>query len=341
MRPRVASLVAFGLAVSACQTDYGNPFAAPVALPPPAAATLLFVGNAHDARRTAPRELFALDDAGGPPTRLTACGAKSPLCEIVEVAPAPDRGRVAVRRRLDSDRDAMLEVDEDDGVYVVDLARGLEGRTIATRGISGVDWSPFDDLLVYSAPGEGGIEDLFSAFANGSEDGNRTRTADIRERRFRFDPGGRVLTYERSVAGQRSEIWLYRNLQIQGKLTGTAEPAGATLPGTHYVIGSDADPDFAPDLSGVVFRRLTGAGEGGRGTWDIMTVGVDGMNLRVIASGPAYRGAPDWGVKGIVFPEIPVGGATGQLVVVEPGGARRVILTQAASAALDSPRWLP
>ena len=34
-----------------------------------------------------------------------------------------------------------------------------------------------------------------------------------------------------------------------------------------------------------------------------MTVHNDGTGLATIATGPGYRGAPDWGVKGIVFAE--------------------------------------
>src|SRR5687767_133131 len=101
------------LAALACQTSYDNPFLAPAAAPVPAGATLLFVGNAYDSSRIAPRELFAVDDRGGAATRLTACATRSPACEVSEVAPAPDRNRVAIRRRLDLNRDGALHADED------------------------------------------------------------------------------------------------------------------------------------------------------------------------------------------------------------------------------------
>jgi dipeptidyl aminopeptidase/acylaminoacyl peptidase len=338
---RVATLVLL-LAAVACQTSYDNPFLPPAASPVPAGATVLFIGNGHDTSRNAPRELFAIDDRGGSPTRLTTCSSRAPACEVQEVAPAPDRNRVAVRRRVDGDRDGDFDADEDDGIYVVDLARGVEGQTIPPKGITSLDWSPVDDLVVYSAPGEGGLEDLFSAFANGSEDGNRTATADVRERRFRFHPRDRVLVYERSQPGQRTEVWLYQNLLLQRRLTaGVTDVPAATLPGTHYLVGSDTDPDIDPALTGVVFRRLTGLGERGRGTWDVLTVDGNGANLRVVAAGPAYRSAPDWGPKGIMFSETPVGGASASLVVVDETGARRIVMTQPAAFALESPRWLP
>jgi hypothetical protein len=340
MRKRLAGPLAVAVLGASCQTNYESPFTRPVAAPAPTAATLVFVGNAHDAAPGAPRELFALDDRGGAPTRLTACAQRTPTCEFVSVAPSHDRNRVAAQRRADANRDGVIGADEDDGIYVVDLTRGVEGQTIAPKGISGIDWSPVDDVLVYAARGEGGIDDLWSAFPDGSSDGNRSLTADVRERGFRFSPNGQILAYERSTAGLPSEVWLYRTLQQQAKVT-TGGDAGAALPGTHYVIGSDADPDFSPDFTSIVFRRLTGLGERGRGTWDILTISTSGTDLKTLASGPAFRGAPDWGTKGIVFAETPVGGTATNLVVMDPFGNRRVVFTQGASFALDSPRWLP
>jgi dipeptidyl aminopeptidase/acylaminoacyl peptidase len=340
MRPRLSLLLAVAALAPACQTDYESPFMRPVSAPIPSAATLLFVGNAYEGSTRAPRELFALDDRGGVPTRLTACASRTPICEVAAVAPSHDRNRVALQRRLDGNRDGSLTADEDDGIYVVDLTRGVEGQTITPKGINGLDWSPTDDLLVYTARGEGGLDDLWSAFPDGTGDGNRSLTPDVRERGFRFSPNGQILAYERSTGGLPGEIWLYRTLQQQAKMT-TAPAAGAVLPGTHYVIGADADPDFSPDFTSLVFRRLTGIGERGRGTWDILTVTTAGTDVKVLASGAAYRGAPDWGSKGIVFVETPVGGTTSSLVVLDPFGNRRSILTQAATAALDSPRWLP
>jgi Tol biopolymer transport system component len=258
------------------------------------------------------------------------------------VAPAPDRNRVAVRRRVDTDRDGLYEAEEDDGIYILDLARGVEGRTIPAKGITSVDWSSSDDVLVYSARGEGGLEDLYSAFVDGSLDGNRTLTPSVRERRFRFDPSARILAFERSLPGERSEIWLYQNLQAQLKLTsGDTSAASTVLPGTHFLLGSDTDPDISPDFSAVVFRRLTGLGESGRGTWDILTVDIGTSEVKTIATGPAYRSAPDWGPRGIVYSETAVGGTTAGLVVVDAFGNKRTAYTQAASFVIESPRWLP
>ena len=343
MRPRmpVYAAVLLGLAAPACQTTYDNPFLPPAGAPVPSGATLLYVSNAHDGSRPAPRELFAIDDRGGGPTRLTTCSTRSPACEVAEVAPAPDRNRVAMRRRIDANRDGRLDADEDDGIYIVDLARGVEGQTIARKGITSIDWAPTDDVLVYSARGEGGLGDLFSAFANGEGDDNRTLTPDIGERRLRFHPTQRVLAYERQLPGQRSEIWLYQNLTVQKKFTSGAELAATLLPGTDLLLGSDTDPDIAPDLSGIVFRRLTGVGENGRGTWDILMVDGSGPTITPLVTGAAYRSAPDWGRQGIVFAEIPVGSPTASLVVVDLNGARRVIHSQPAEFVLESPRWLP
>ena len=107
-------------------------------------------------------------------------------------------------------------------------------------------------------------------------------------------------------------------------------------------MGSDADPAFAPDGRSIVFRRLTGTGNGGLGTWDVLTVRNDGTGLAVVASGPAFRGAPDWGTQGIVFAEVDVAAGTAQLVVTQPDGSgRRSILSVPAALQISNPRWLP
>jgi Tol biopolymer transport system component len=114
------------------------------------------------------------------------------------------------------------------------------------------------------------------------------------------------------------------------------------LPGTRYVVGSDADPDYSPDGRSVVFRRLADLGDGRRGQWDLYTVRVDGSGLTLLAGGGSYRGAPDWGPRGIVFSEADFATRVTRLVVVQPDGSgRRVLVTLGANFDINFPRWLP
>jgi Tol biopolymer transport system component len=108
------------------------------------------------------------------------------------------------------------------------------------------------------------------------------------------------------------------------------------------MVGSDADPDFSPDGNSAVFRRLTAIGNNGLGSWDVMTVRLDGSSLRTVATGPEYRGAPDWGPNGIVFQEVDLAAGASRLVVLQPDGTgRRVPVTLGSSFSLSFPRWLP
>ena len=60
-----------------------------------------------------------------------------------------------------------------------------------------------------------------------------------------------------------------------------------------------------------------------------MTIRSDGANLTTIATGAAYRGAPDWGKAGIVFVESDAAAGESRLVLVQPDGSgRRVIRTE-------------
>ena len=108
-------------------------------------------------------------------------------------------------------------------------------------------------------------------------------------------------------------------------------------------MGADADPVFSPDGLSVAFTRLTGTGNGGLGTWDLLTLKADGASTpAVIATGPLYRGAPDWGSRGILFVETDAATSRSQLVLVQPDGSGRTVLrTEDASSRMGSPRWLP
>jgi Tol biopolymer transport system component len=215
----------------------------------------------------------------------------------------------------------------------------VEGGILpSTAKVSGIDWSPTGDVLVYSASGEGAMEDLYRADPNGQNTRNLTSTAAVRERRPRIDPTGSAALFERIDSTPKGQIWLFSSTGAQVRVTSGGEGTQA-LAGTPYVVGSDADPDYSPDGRSVVFRRLTATGNGGLGTWDIMTVRLDGSALTTLVTGPAFRGAPDWGPKGIVFPEID--SASARLVIVQADGSgRQVPVTLGASFDISHPRWL-
>jgi hypothetical protein len=72
-----------------------------------------------------------------------------------------------------------------------------------------------------------------------------------------------------------------------------------------------------------------------------MTVRTDGTALTTIVSGAAWRDAPDWGTRGIVFSETGSDGRT-ELVVVNPDGSnRRGLLSVAPGVELGAARWIP
>ncbi|MGH2688902.1 MAG: TolB family protein, partial [Actinomycetota bacterium] len=266
-------------------------------------------------------------------------------CDTVEAAVAPDRRRLAVRKvARDTNNDGRYGPEDGEALLIVDLSRGVEGELFpqALR-VSGIDWSPREDILVYSALGEGDREDLFRTVPRPApeESFNLTLSPTVRECRPRIDPTGTVAVYERIEDSGKGQIWLFGSRTAQTRVT-SGGPGTDPLPGTPYVVGSDADPDFSPDGRFLVFRRLTGTGNGGLGTWDVMIVRTDATALATLVTGPAYRGAPDWGSQGIVFDEVDLAAGESRLVVIQPDGSgRRVIVTGAASTTLSFPRWLP
>ncbi|PYQ07023.1 MAG: hypothetical protein DMF83_10735 [Acidobacteria bacterium] len=338
LRPAIVAAALLG----ACNTTYDNPFAnSNPTVAPRADATIVYASNGYAARPGSPDEIFAVGDGGAGVTRLTFCNNDTRRCSSIEAAPAPDRFRVALRRvDTDSNKDGQLTATDGEALLVVDLARSVEGGLLQSNAkVSGIDWSPTGDVLVYSAAGEGGIEDLYRADPNGQNTRNLTSTNTVRERRPRIDPSGSAALFERIDVDGKGQIWLFSSTGAQVRVT-TGGDGSAALAGTPYVVGSDADPDYSPDGRSVVFRRLTGSGNGALGTWDIMTARLDGTGLTTLVTGAAFRGAPDWGPKGIVFPE--VDSTSARLVLVQgDGSGRQVLVTLGSSFDISYPRWLP
>lgn len=331
--PRLALFFAAALAL-ACGNNGGNPFSTTSPARPPAPdAAMLFVSGSWSTQLDGPREIMAMGVTGSNPQQLTTCARAEQPCDILQVAPSPDRGRlIAVRTTPDAEAGAQV-------LYFMDLNRSVETIILPRRRVDSADWSRDGSFLLFAAAtAQVANEDLFTAQPDGTDEQNLTESLDVRERHARLDPLGRTAAFERIDDAGVSRIYLFReNPVTSGAATGPA------LPDTPYVVGSDADPAFSPDGTLIVFRRLTGTGNGGLGTWDLMVVsGAAGAVPRTLVSGPAFRGAPDWGTGGILFVETDAAAASSQMVLVQPDGSGRTVLrTEAAGHRMGSPRWLP
>lgn len=329
------------LALAACNTDAPNPFIPPAGTRPiPADARLLFTSDAYTSAAGAPREVFSAREDGGDVQRLTFCNTAERACDTIEAAASPDRGRLVMRRAVaDTNKDGRVSEADDAGLVAVDLRRGLEATIVAaTSRVSGVDWSPVDDLVLYSGLGQGNLDDLWAIQANGQDNRNLVASATASERRPRFNRSASAALYERIGADGKAVIWAVSSGTAQVSAGG---PAGAALSGTPYIVGSDADGAYSPDGRSFVLRRLISTNLAPYGAWDLLTGSADGLPPRVIVGGGGvYRGAPDWGTAGIVYPEFD--GALWRIVLVAPDGSnRRVLVTLATGQRLTSVRWLP
>jgi Tol biopolymer transport system component len=324
-----------------CSSEIENPFAnATRTVPPRATAAVIFASNIGRAPGSA-RELYAVDLDGSGLTQLTFCSTDTVPCDTSAVSPAPDRQRVVVRRRKDANGNSRLDSGDGDAMLFVDLSRGTEAPLVpASSLVQAIDWAPTGDVLVFSANGEGSTEDLFRADVNGENNRNLTATTGVRERGGRVDPTGTVAVYERVEPDAKPAVFVFVDRTRQVRIT-TPGAGTAALAGTPYTVGSDADPTFSPDGRSIVFRRLTGTGAEGLGTWDIMTIRNDGTGQALVVTGADYRGAPDWGAQGIVFEEADGASGNRRLVAVQPDGSgRRVLVTAARGTDLSAPRWL-
>jgi Tol biopolymer transport system component len=220
----------------------------------------------------------------------------------------------------------------------MDLSRGVETLIFPNRRIGSVDYSSDGSFILYSAMApQTDQEDLFFSQPNGQNEQNLTSSVAFRERHARIDPFSSTAVYEGIDESGVSRIYLF----AQTPLTRGPAP-GEPLPDTPYVVGGDADPVFSPDGQSIAFRRLTGVGNGGLGTWDLLTLRLDGTSdPKPVVTGPLCRSAPDWGSRGIVYVETDAAAAESRLVLVQPDGSGHTVLrTEDAGFRMGSPRWL-
>ncbi len=355
-----ATTVLFLALLAGCSTDFPNPFADQITTHPPTAdAALVFVGNGWSSTLDQGREMFSANGSGASLTQLTFCNRDGRVCDTLEATLAPDRERGILRvRDQDTNGDGALSPEDGESLVYVDLTRQATAVLVeASEQVTGMDWSPNADLLVYSAQGIGG-EDLFRTDPVRPTPDNQQQTRNltcpsapdgttpacdrnIRERRPRIDPTGRIACYERIGPDGKGQVWIFQNQSSLIQVS-SGGPGSEPLTGTPYRVGSDADPAFAPNVESIVFRRLTATGNGGLGSWDILAVDLDGSNLRTLVTGRAWRSAPDWGRdNSIVFAETdPATGVASLIRINADGSGRSPILSLAAGFLLDYPRWL-
>ncbi len=331
---RGGTLLVVALLLAGCHKSTGNPFDAnSQSKPPSSAAVLLFVSGSWADQPGKGRELMALDADEATVERLTGCAGAAQPCEVVQFSMSPDKTRAAVVRSLVNGAPGAS------ALYFMDLSRSVEKLLFPSKRVSWVDWSADGSFLLYTSSGstQTDVEDIYLCQPDGTNDQNLTGTPDVRERSPRIDPLARSAVFERIDSTGVGRIYLFQSTPLTQGPT-----SGDPLPGTPYVVGGDADPAFSPDAASVVFRRLTGTGNGGLGTWDLLTVKSDGTSEQVIATGGSlYRGAPDWGKSGILFVETDAAAGLSRLVVVQPDGSgRKVLREEAAAYAMSYPRWI-
>ena len=336
MRPWNAALVTvWAIAVAGCAQQNDNPFGARGQMePPPKSAALLFTSGRWSTSAGAGREVYAVNADGSGLIRLTYCNTESTTCDNLEVAPSSDRKRIIARRTTSGD--------PSEAIVFADLARGIESTLVpSTRKVSSIEWAPFTDYVFYSGLGQGGRDDIYRIDYNGLNDSNVTVTSDITERDVRMDPSLTQLAMTSADATGLAVIERITTTGYGGALTTGGTP-GEPLTGLPWTVGSDADPAYSPSSDAIVFRRCTGRGADGLGTWDILTITETLGTPAVVAAGPLYRSEPDWGPDGISFFERDLDAGVTRLILVAPDGTnRRVLVEQAATVAMGPPRFLP
>ena len=219
----------------------------------------------------------------------------------------------------------------------------LETIIALARRVQATDWALDEAFVTYST---GDLEDLRLIRPNGEEDRVLLETPFVRERfpRLAFDSSALVFEQLDSTPGKSGLSFLLGDGTTQGLTEGG--PGSEVLPDSPYIVGSDSGPAFSPDQQRIAFRRLTGTGNGGLGTWDLLTTesnNTEDEPLPVAVGGGVHRGVPDWNVfdNRIVFVETDMTTGVSSLVVINPDGSgRQVLHSEDAGFGMSSPRWL-
>jgi hypothetical protein len=326
--------------VSACTAGVAPTITAAAASTaiPAAGDTVFIASDAWSTLAGATFELFSVG-AGSQPTRLTYCTG----CQALSAAPSLDRTRIALRRvTADTNRDGKLDEFDRTSLLLVDLARQIEGPFLSDAwSTSSVDWASDGTFLVHTSSADGGPDDMYQIDSNAQNNQRILFTPNVRERGARINTAITQVVYERidGAGPGKSEVWVFISSTNQVKISDSGI-VGEQLPGSLYLVGSDAGPDFSPDGASVVFRRLTSTSVPG-GAWDILVTTSAGGAPRVIASGPQFRSAPDWSKDGIVFSEQNLSTGGTDVVGIDPAtNARRVIQSLPRGFKAVAPRWI-
>ena len=256
----------------------------PRRLPPPAtAAIVLHERRLWSAPAGAPREVFAVERATAPASPASrSATAETRRCDTLEATrrARPHAAWRPARPGHQRRRPPHAPPTARPGLHRPEPRRRRPSSSRPRRAVSGVDWSPLDDVLVYSARGDGG-----HARTSSRMDRQRARTtATSPPRPTPCASGGRASTPRaawRSTSAStattaRASIFIFQNTATQIRVT--TGGAGHERPARHALRGGlRRRPRLlarrALDRLPPAHRRPATAAWA---TWDIMTVRTDG-----------------------------------------------------------------
>ena len=356
IRSLAATLV---LAVSSSLAPSGAQDSVRIVNPIPADAQIIFVSTRDkekDPWGMAANALYA-GTLDGKVTRITLSKYNHNHFVV-----SPDRRYIATNRysRGDSNKDGKyFPLNDYKELWLVDTVAGTERRLVPEidAGWGGLAWSPDSKWIYFSSPTPGVGMDLRRV--NIESQKVEVVTAGVNkllgaqgERKFVSDVGASadgkslVFLYSPPAASQGGNIKTrIAVMKLDGSEAHFVTDGGPLTPQRRGAWGvGDYDPEFSPDGKSISFARVTDAGmvSPTLSTFDIMTVGVDGSNLRSIS--PPHNTAaefiPGWGDNGkLIFTRLDPAARTMAPVVYDPATGKRTPISVGGEG--SHVQWIP
>jgi len=250
-----------------------------------------------------PRQLFTLNIETGQAEQITNTD-----CIFLSGQAINSTTLIANAFCKDTNSDGMITEGDHPDLYQLDLPTGDLTCLTCDFGLNAInnpDYSHITNKVIFSAQ----IDPVFHNYLFTIDLEKRleqiTNDAEFMDFDCAWSEDGTLIAFNRLPSPWfelPAQIWMM-NADGSGlrKVTSGGENPQGEGPHRRYPIGTDADADFSPDNSQIVFSRLrTGSGNVPMGVWELIVIDLQ-TGIETILDSTYANMIPEWKSGGILF----------------------------------------